>query len=63
MPRSKVCSLQILIVINSRGEKGYPGDVLLGEGLFWDTPGPLVKSLTTFDRKKMENKNPIMRQQ
>ena len=38
MPRSKVCSLQILIVINSRGEKGYSGDLLPGEGLFWDAP-------------------------
>ena len=38
MPRSKVCSLQILIVINSQGENGYSGDVLPGEGLFWDAP-------------------------
>lgn len=38
MPRSKVCSLQILIVINSQGEKGCSGDVLPGEGLFWDAP-------------------------
>ena len=53
MPRSKVCSLQILIVINSRGEKGDSGDLLPGEELFWDAPPGQIT-----ERKKESWKRP-----